>query len=63
MANIVGNVEGSDRVIYIGTTENICVICGDEVPEGRECCLSCEGAILGEYVEIKDNGAKRINRM
>ncbi len=55
MANIVGNVEGSDRVIYIGTTENICVICGDEIPEGRECCLSCERAILGEYVESRDN--------
>lgn len=30
------------KTISIGNTENVCAICGTEVPEGREICPSCQ---------------------
>lgn len=38
---IVASTE-TDKKIFVGQTENICLICGAEVPEGREICYSCE---------------------
>ena len=35
----------TDKKIFVGQTKNICVICGAEVPEGREVCPICEKSI------------------
>ena len=32
--------------VNIGTTKNLCVVCGTEIPEGREICLNCESKYL-----------------
>lgn len=34
-----------NQQIYVGQTKNICLICGREVPEGREVCPICEKSI------------------
>lgn len=41
---IVANTK-ADKKIFVGQTKNICVICGAEVPEGREVCPICEKSI------------------
>lgn len=41
---IIGKVD-STTIVHIGQTKNICVICGAEVPEGREVCPICEKSI------------------
>lgn len=30
------------KVVHVGQTKNICLVCGVEVPEGREICPACE---------------------
>lgn len=35
----------TDKKIFVGQTKNICVICGREIPEGREVCPICEKSI------------------
>ena len=32
--------------VNIGTTKNLCVVCGTEIPEGREICVNCESKYL-----------------
>lgn len=43
---MVIDIKTDDKlVIHVGQTKNICVICGAEVPEGREVCPICEKSI------------------
>ena len=42
MENDVFIMKDSTGKVNIGTTKNVCAVCGAEIPEGREICLNCE---------------------
>ena len=46
MENDVFIMKDSTGKVNIGTTKNVCVVCGAEIPEGREICLNCEAEYL-----------------
>lgn len=33
------------EVVHVGQSENVCVVCGEPVPEGREVCYICEHTV------------------
>ena len=33
------------QTVHVGSTNNRCVICGAEIPEGREICPDCEQGV------------------
>ena len=33
------------QIVHIGSTDNRCMICGAEIPEGREICPGCEHGV------------------
>ena len=42
---VVGEKKEKQDVVHVGSNKNICLICGSEVPEGREVCPICEKSI------------------
>lgn len=38
----------------MGRNSNLCICCGDEIPEGRQVCKACEHGKYKQLVEKKN---------